>query len=125
MSARRQRTTPQAAQQIACHARDSVECQDCGAAPGQPCIRPARSSTVHKSRYIRAAIQMKQALRAAAQTLEQQAILVSLPKVPKAEIEACRTAKGGYAFTRAWFLEHGLPYPPVPGWRQAVEAAEE
>jgi hypothetical protein len=41
--------------------------------------------------------------------------------VPKAEIEKCRTPRGGYAFTRAWFLEHGLPYPPVPGWRQAVE----
>ena len=32
---------------------------------------------------------------------------------------------GGYAFTRAWFLEHGLPYPPVAGWREAVEREAE
>jgi hypothetical protein len=35
--------------------------------------------------------------------------------------EACRTPRGGYSFTRAWFLEHGLPYPPIAGWRQAVK----
>jgi hypothetical protein len=68
---------------------------------------------------------MKQALRAAARTLEQQTILANLPKVPKAEIEKYRTPRGGYSFIRAWFLEHNLPYSPVPGWREAVRREEE
>jgi hypothetical protein len=92
-------------------------------------LRDARSTvrspwsgrSVHKSRYISAAIQMKQALRAAARTLEQQVALADLPKVPKADIEKCRTSRGGFSFTKSWFLEHGLPYPPVAGWRHAVE----
>jgi hypothetical protein len=107
----RRKTSPETAQQIAGHARDHVECQDCGAKPGQPCIRPGAGRTVHKPRFTTAAIEMKQTLRAAAQTLEQQATLASLPTVPKAEIEKCRTRRGGYSFTKAWFLEHGLPYP--------------
>jgi hypothetical protein len=113
--------SPEAARQIAGHAQDHVECRDCAAVPGQPCTSPGPGRSVHKSRYIAAAIQVKRALSAAAQTLEQQAILASLPAVNRAEIEKCRTPKGGYSFTRAWFLEHGLPYPPVPGWRQAVD----
>jgi hypothetical protein len=116
---------PQDVARITAHAREHVPCQDCGAGPGEPCTRPGSGRTVCKARYINSAIQMRQALRAAALTLEQQAILADLPKVPKAEIEKCRTAGGGYSFTKAWFLEHGLPYPPVAGWREAVEREEE
>jgi hypothetical protein len=121
VSARKRRTPPEDARKIADHAQGHVECQDCAALPGQPCVRPGPGWTVHKSRYITAAIEMKHALRAAAQTLEQQAILANLPKVARAEIEKCRTAGGAYSFTKSWFLEHGLPYPPVAGWRAAVE----
>ena len=32
---------------------------------------------------------------------------------------------GGYRFIRRWFLDNGLPYPPVAGWRQAVEREAE
>ena len=124
MSPGKRRTSPEDAQKIVAHARE-LPCQDCAAAPGEPCTRPGPGRNVCKSRYIAAAIEVKQALRAAARTLEQQAILANLPKVPKAEIEKCRTPAGGYAFTRAWFLEHGLPYPPVAGWREAVEREAE
>lgn len=121
----RKRTSPEDARKIADHARGHLECQDCGAAPSEPCVHPGSGRSVCKSRYASAAIEMKHALKAAALTLEQQAILASLPKVPKAEIEKCRTPKGGYSFTKNWFLEHGLPYPPVAGWRAAVEREEE
>jgi ribosomal protein S27E len=121
----RRRPSPEDVQRIVAHAQQHVSCEDCGAAPGEPCIRPGGGRSVHKSRYISAAIEIKQALRAAALTLEQQVVLAGLPKVPKAEIEKCRTPAGGYSLTRAWFLEHGLPYPPIPGWRRAVEREDE
>ena len=59
------------------------------------------------------------------QAAELAAILARLPRVSREEIEACRTPAGGYSFTKAWFLEHGLPYPPIAGWRQAVERDED
>jgi hypothetical protein len=116
----RRRTSPQDTQKIAGHALEHLECPDCGVAPGQPCEDPGPGRSVCKPRYVAAAIAMKRALKAT-RTLEQQTLLASLPKVPRAEVEACRTAAGGYSFTRAWFLERGLPYPPIAGWRQAVE----
>ena len=66
----------------------------------------------------------KQGRQTPEQAAEQAAVLRGLPRVPRAEIEKCRTPTGGYSFTRAWFLEHGLPYPPIAGWRQAVEREE-
>jgi hypothetical protein len=107
--------------EIASYARQHLACETCGAEVGQPCARAGRGGTVHKPRYISAAIAVKRAGREARRTPEEAAILASLPRIPKAEIEACKTSRGGYSFTRAWFLEHGLPYPPVPGWRAAVE----
>jgi hypothetical protein len=125
VSARRQRTSPEDVQQIVARALDCESCSDCGAAPGEPCVRPGPGRTVCKSRFIAAAIALSREARAGQRTPEQDAVLAGLPKVSRAEIEACRTPKGGYAFTKAWFLEHGLPYPPVAGWRQAVEREQE
>jgi hypothetical protein len=124
----RQRISPQEVQKILAHASE-VACEDCGAPPGQPCTRPGAGRTVCKLRYIQAAISLRRQAKAKWQTPEQQAeqaeILAALPKVARSEIEKCRTAKGGYAFTRTWFLDHGLPYPPIAGWRRAVEREEE
>jgi hypothetical protein len=107
---------------IAAHARQHLPCDDCDAAPGQPCVRPGGGRSVHKPRYIAAAIavrrQEKAGRRPSGQAPELAAVLAGLPRVSREELEKCRTAKGGYSFTRAWFLEHGLPYPPVAGWRQ-------
>jgi hypothetical protein len=111
-------------QKIVAHA-SGLPCQDCGAAPGEPCTRPGAGRSICKIRYIQSAIALRRQAKAERQTVEQQAeleaILAALPKVSRSEIEKCRTPRGGYAFTRAWFLEHGLPYPPIAGWRQAVE----
>ena len=80
---------------------------------------------VCKSRFVAAAITLKRQGRTSRQSPEREAdrvaILASLPPVSRTEIEKCRTERGGYSFTKAWFLEHGLPYPPIAGWRQAVE----
>ncbi len=124
MSPLTRRTSPEDAQEIAAHAREHLTCGDCGAAPGSLCTQPGRGRTVCKSRFVAAAIELRQQAKAVRQTPEQDAVqaavLAGLPRVSKEEIERCRTQRGGYAFTRAWFLEHGLPYPPVAGWRQAV-----
>jgi hypothetical protein len=113
---------------IAAHAWQHQTCDDCGATPGEPCTQPGRGRSVHKPRYVAAAIAIRRQAKAAHCTAEQAAelaaILAGLPKVPSAEIEKCRTPRGGYSFTKAWFVEHGLPYPPVAGWRQAVEREE-
>ena len=110
---------------IADHARQHLPCDNCAAAPGEPCTRPGKGGTVCKPRYIAAAVairrQEKAARRPPGQAAELAAVLAGLPRVSRAEIEKCRTPAGGYSFTRAWFLEHGLPYPPIAGWRQAVE----
>lgn len=119
--ARKRRSQPDEVQRFILHAQEHVPCGDCGAAPGEPCSRPGSGRTVHKARYIAGAIALKGDVKASRRTPEQDAILATLPRVPKAEIEACRTPKGGYSFTRTWFLEHGLPYPPITGWRHAVE----
>ena len=111
-------------QQIVDYASQHLACEDCAASAGTPCVQPGLGRTIHKVRYVSAAIELRQRARAARRTPEQEATLASLPKVPRAEIEACRTPKGGYSFTRSWFFEHGLPYPPIPGWRQAVEQEE-
>lgn len=125
MSPRTRPASPEDVRKIVAHAQQHMPCHDCCAVPGGPCTQPRRGRTVCKSRYIAAAIairrQAKAQQRTAEQAAEHAAVLASLPRVSGAEIEACRTPRGGYSFTKAWFLEHGLPYPPVPGWRQAVE----
>jgi hypothetical protein len=116
----RRRTSPEDGRKIADYARDHVECQDCAAPPSQQCDRPGAGRSVHKARFIAAAIAVKRQDKAA-RTPEQAEVLAGLPKVSKAEIEAHRTPKGGYRLTREWFTSHGIPYPPPAGWRQAVE----
>ena len=86
---------------------------------------PGSGRTVHKSRYVAAAIKLRQQARAAARTPEQDAILAQLPRVPRAEIEACRTPAGGYSFTRERLATWGIPWPPPPGWRQALERGQD
>lgn len=120
---------PEDVERIVARAQDHEACTDCGALPGQACERPGPSRSVCKARFIAAAIvvrrQDKAARRTPGQEAELTAVLAGLPKVSRAEIEKCRTPRGGYSFTRAWFLEHGLPYPPVAGWRQAVEREDD
>jgi hypothetical protein len=118
---RRQHISPQDAQKIAAYARQHLPCDGCGAPPGQPCDRPGPGRSVCKSRFVAAAIAIKQEARAARRTPEQAAVLAMLPRVSREEIEACRNPAGGYSFTRAWFLDHGLPYPPPAEWWEAVE----
>jgi hypothetical protein len=125
MSPRRQRTPPEEARKIAAHAREHVPCEDCGAPPAEPCTRPGEGRAVHKSRYIAAAIALKRQAKAAQRTPEQQAqleaVLASLPRIPREEIEGCRTPAGGYSFTRERLAAWGVPWPPPPGWRRALE----
>lgn len=124
MSPRTRPAAPEEAQKITAHARQHLRCDDCGAEPGAPCNQPG-GRIVCRSRYIAAAIalrrQAREARQAPDQAAEHAAVLASLPRVSRAEIEKCRTERGGYSFTKAWFLEHGLPYPPIAGWRRAVE----
>lgn len=118
---RKRRTPPEDVQRISAHAREQVPCEDCGAAPGESCIRPGAGRTVHKTRYIAAAVTLAQEARAPGSTPEEAAVLAGLPAISAEEINACRTPRGGYSFTREWFISHGLPYPPIAGWRRAVE----
>jgi hypothetical protein len=120
----RGKTPPEDARRIVAYALGHPECQDCGAQPGSPCTEPGRGRSTCKSRFVSAAIAEKRERQAATRTPEQAAILASLPRIPSTEIEACRTPRGGYAFTREWFVERGLPYPPIAGWREAVEQEE-
>jgi hypothetical protein len=39
-------------------------------------------------------------------------------KVPAAEIEAAKTANGGY--TRKTLAQWGVPWPPPKGWKNAL-----
>jgi hypothetical protein len=125
VSPRTRSASPEDVRKIVTHAQEHLPCHDCGAEPGTPCTQPGRGRTVCKSRYIAAAVairrQAKAERRAPEEAAEPAAVLAGLPRVSREEIEACRTPAGGYSFTKAWFLEHGLPYPPIAGWRQAVE----
>jgi len=99
-----------------------------GAAPGNPCTQPGRGRTVHKSRFVRAAIELKRQAKTARQTPEQAAeraaILARLPKIPASEFAAITTERGGLRATREWLISHGIPNPPPAGWRQAVEQVD-
>jgi hypothetical protein len=115
---------PPTAQKIAAHARQHRVCEDCGAAPGAPCIRPGRGRSVHKSRFVAAATALKRQEKAP-RTLEQAEILAGLPKIPKSAFAAITTERGGLRATREWFLAHGIYYPPPPAWRKAAEMEDE
>jgi hypothetical protein len=41
-----------------------------------------------------------------------------MKKLSKEEIEACKSAKGGYS--RAALARFGVPWPPPRGWKQAL-----
>lgn len=119
---------PDEARRIAGHAEQHTPCEDCGAAPGDPCTRPGPGRAVHKSRFIAAAIALKHEAKAARRTPEEQAelaaVLASLPRIPRAEIEASRTPGGGYSFTRERLAAWGVPWPPPAGRRRALLRGE-
>lgn len=125
MTARGWRAPPELARRIEARAQGDIPCRECGARPGQPCARPETGRTVHGMRWVTAAKITKAEARAARRTPGQLAALAALPRIPREEIEACRLPGGGYSFTRSWFLAHGLPFPPVAGWRRAVEREEQ
>jgi hypothetical protein len=102
-----------------------LPCHSCGAAPGAPCNEPGPGRSVCKSRWGGAAIEVSRQTRATRRTPEQEAILASLPRVSREEIEACRTPAGGYSFTRERLASWSVPWPPPPGWRQALERGED
>jgi hypothetical protein len=127
VSPRKQQTSPEDAQKIAAHAREHLPCHDCGAAPGSPCIQPGSGRSIHKSRYIAAAIAVSQQAKAARRTPEETAelaaILAGLPRLTPAEVEAGRSAAGG--FTRKTIAGWGVPWPPPAGWLRALLRDEE
>ena len=127
-STRKQRMSPQEAQTVADHARQHVPCQDCQAPPGEPCTRPGKGRSVCKTRYIAAAIAIRRAAKAATRTPEQEAelaaTLAALPRIPREQIESCKTERGGYRFTREQLALWGIPWPPPPGWRQAIQRGD-
>ena len=127
MSPRTRRASPEEAGRIADHARQNKTCDDCGAAPGEPCIQPGKGRSVHRPRYIAAAIdirrQAKAERRSPEQTAELAAILAGLPRVTREEIEAGRSPAGG--FTRAQLAAWGVPWPPPAGWLRALLRGED
>lgn len=105
------------------HSRQHLACEDCGAAPGEPCARPGSGRSVHKSRYVAAVIAVRHEVRAAQRTPEQAAILARLPQISREELEAGRSPAGG--FTRAQLAEWGVPWPPPSGWLRALLREED
>jgi hypothetical protein len=127
VSPRTRRASPEEARRIAEHARQNKTCDDCGAAPGEPCIQPGKGRSVHKPRYIAAAIAIKRQEKAARRTPEQAAelaaILAVLPRLTPEEVEAGRSPVGG--FTRKQLAVWGVPWPPPAGWLQALLRGED
>jgi hypothetical protein len=127
MTGTRRRTSPEDARRIASHARENQPCEDCGAAPGEPCILPGSGRTVCKGRYIAAAIAIRQQDRAARRTPEQQAqldaVLARLPRISREEVEAGRSPAGG--FTRAQLAAWQVPWPPPAGWLRTLLGEED
>ena len=91
--------------------------------PAEPCTRPGPGRSVCKSRYIDAAIAVRQHDKAVRRTPEQAAILAGLPRVSREEIEAGRSAAGG--FTRAQLAQWRVPWPPPSGWLRALLREED
>jgi hypothetical protein len=122
VSPRTRRASPEEARRIADHARQNKACDDCGAAPGEPCTQPGRDRTVCKSRFVAAAIAIRRQAKAAQRTPEQAAelaaILARLPRLTPEEVEAGRSPAGG--FTREQLAKWNVPWPPPAGWLQAL-----
>jgi hypothetical protein len=123
----RPKTSPEEARRITDHARQHLECNDCGATPGAPCIHPGSGRSVCKSRFVAAAIAIRRQEKAARQTPEQAAelaaILAGLPRLTPEEVEAGRSPAGG--FTRAQLAAWEVPWPPPAGWLQALLRGED
>lgn len=100
VSPRTRRATPEEAQKIAAHARQNLPCDDCGAPSGEPCVQPGRGRSVHKDRYVAAAIAIRRQAKAARRTPEQEAelaaILAKLLRLTREEVEAGRSLAGGF-----------------------------
>ena len=126
MSPRTRRATPEESRQIADRAVQ-VRCDDCGAAPGEPCIQPGKGRSVHRPRYIAAAIAIRRETKAARRTPEQEAelaaVLAALPRLTREEVEAGRSPAGG--FTRDQLAAWKVPWPPPAGWLGALLRSEE
>jgi len=112
---------------IAAHAQEHLPCHDCGAASSEPCTQPGRGRTVCQSRFVAAAIALRRQARAEGRTPEQaaelSALLAKLPRLTREEVEAGRSAAGG--FTRAQLAAWGVPWPPPAGWLQALLGRED
>lgn len=78
---------------------------------------------MHKTRYIAAAIAVRQQDKAVRRTPEQAAILAGLPRLTREEVEAARSPRGGW--TMAALAAWGIPWPPPAGWRQALLRGED
>jgi hypothetical protein len=117
------RTSPEDVRRIVARAQGHEPCTDCGAPPGQPCARPGPGRSVCKSRFLSAAIMVRRQDRAARQTPEQAAILAGLPQISREELEAGRSAAGG--FTRKQLAQWGVPWPPPAGWLRALLREED
>jgi hypothetical protein len=127
VSPRTRPASPEEAQKITDHARQHLPCDDCGAAPGEPCIQPGRGRTVHQVRFVAAAVAIRRQEKAARRTPEQAAelvgILAGLPRLTPEEVEAGRSPAGG--FTRAQLAAWGVPWPPPAGWLRALLRGED
>ena len=119
--------SPEDVTRIVKYAQQHLACPDCGAAPGEPCTRPGRGRSVCRSRFVDAAIAIRQQAKAAARSPEQEAelaaILATLPRVSSAEIEAGRSPADG--FTRKQLAEWQVPWPPPSGWLRALLGEED
>jgi hypothetical protein len=114
----KRKPSPEEARRIAAYAVGYLPCETCTAPPGHPCIRPGQGRSVHKTRFAEAAIVLSQRDKEARRTPEQAAILAGLPRLSEEQIEAGRSPKGGW--TREQLARWGVPWPPPPGWRQAL-----
>jgi hypothetical protein len=52
VSPRTRWASPEEARKIAAHALEHLPCDECGAAPGEPCAQPGRGRSVCKPRYV-------------------------------------------------------------------------
>jgi hypothetical protein len=127
VSTHKQTTTPEDRQLIADHARQHLPCDDCGAKPGQPCSKTGNGRTVCIGRYIGAAIEVRQAAKAARRTPEEAAavaaLFATLPRLTHEQIEAGRSPNGG--FGKEQLADWGVPWPPPTGWLNALRGEDD